>query len=41
MGPASGRAISRGANQGKTKIFFDPETKKVLGVGIVGRGLEI
>ena len=33
---ASGRAIAVGANQGKTKILFDPETKKVLGVGIVG-----
>ena len=27
-----------GANQGKTKILFDPETKQVLGVGIVGPG---
>jgi len=35
---ASGRAISMGANQGKTKILFDSETKKVLGVGIVGPG---
>ena len=35
---ASGRAISMDANQGKTKILFDPETKKVLGVGIVGPG---
>ena len=33
---ASGRAIAVGANQGKTKILFDPDTKKVLGVGIVG-----
>jgi len=33
---ASGRAIAVGANQGKTKILFDPETKKVLGLGIVG-----
>lgn len=33
---ASGRAIAMGANQGKTKILFDPETKQVLGVGIVG-----
>ena len=33
---ASGRAIAVGANQGKTKILFDAETKKVLGVGIVG-----
>ena len=33
---ASGRAISMSADEGKTKILFDPETKKVLGVGIVG-----
>ena len=33
---ASGKAIAVGANQGKTKILFEPETKKVLGVGIVG-----
>ena len=25
-----------GINQGKTKILFDPETKQVLGMGIVG-----
>ena len=33
---ASGRAIAVGANQGKTKIIFDDESKTVLGVGIVG-----
>lgn len=33
---ASGRAIAVGANQGKTKIIFDNESKTVLGVGIVG-----
>ena len=33
---ASGRAIAMGANQGKTKILFDPDSKRVLGVGIVG-----
>ena len=33
---ASGRAIAMGANQGKTKILFDEESKTVLGVGIVG-----
>jgi len=33
---ASGKAIAMGANQGKTKILFDPESKQVLGVGIVG-----
>ena len=35
---ASGKALAMGANQGKTKIIFDPETKQVLGVGIVGPG---
>jgi len=35
---ASGKAIAMGANQGKTKILFDPDTKQVLGVGIVGPG---
>ena len=35
---ASGKAIAMGANQGKTKILFDPETSQVLGVGIVGPG---
>ena len=35
---ASGKAIALGANQGKTKILFDPETKQALGVGIVGPG---
>jgi|TARA_B100001750_G_scaffold242871_1_gene257045 dihydrolipoamide dehydrogenase len=35
---ASGKANIMGANQGKTKILFDPETKQVLGVGIVGYG---
>ena len=33
---ASGRAIAVGANQGKTKILFDDDSKTVLGVGIVG-----
>tara|TARA_Y100000590_G_scaffold47809_1_gene50709 strand:+ start:1679 stop:3097 length:1419 start_codon:yes stop_codon:yes gene_type:complete len=35
---ASGKAIALGANQGKTKILFDPETKQAMGVGIVGPG---
>ena len=35
---ASGKALVIGANQGKTKILFDPKTKQVLGVGIVGPG---
>lgn len=33
---ASGRAIAVGKPEGKTKILFDPETKVVLGAGIVG-----
>ena len=33
---ASGKAIILNAVQGKTKILFDPETKRVIGVGIVG-----
>ena len=35
---ASGRAIAIGANQGKTKILFDPDTKQILGVAVVGPG---
>ena len=35
---ASGKALAIGANKGKTKILFDPETKQILGVGIVGPG---
>ncbi len=35
---ASGRAIAIGSSFGKTKILFSPETRKVLGVGIVGAG---
>ncbi len=34
---ASGRAMSMGANRGMTKILIDPETQRVLGMGIVGR----
>ena len=33
---ASGKSLAIGRNEGKTKILFDPETKRVLGVGIVG-----
>ncbi len=33
---ASGRSLAIGRNEGKTKILFDPETKRTLGVGIVG-----
>ena len=35
---ASGRAQAVGATQGKTKILFDQETKKILGLGMVGSG---
>jgi dihydrolipoamide dehydrogenase len=35
---ASGRAQTIGRTDGLTKIIFDPETKQVLGVGIVGSG---
>ncbi len=34
---ASGRNLSMGSNSGLTKILFDPESKKILGAGIVGR----
>ena len=33
---ASGKAIILGANQGKTKILYDQENKKIIGAGIVG-----
>ena len=35
---ASGKALIVNASQGKTKILFNPKTKRVLGVGIVGPG---
>ena len=35
---ASGRAQSLGRTEGLTKILFDPETERVLGIGIVGPG---
>ena len=35
---ASGRAISQGRNDGLTKLIIDPDTERVLGVGIVGPG---
>jgi dihydrolipoamide dehydrogenase len=35
---ASGRAATLGAHDGLTKVIFDPDTERVLGVGIVGRG---
>lgn len=34
---ASGRATSMGISTGVTKVLIDPETERVLGVGIVGR----
>ncbi len=34
---ASGRAVSMGVPQGITKVIIDPESGRVLGVGIVGR----
>jgi len=33
---ASGRSLAMGRNEGRTKILFDPDTKRTLGVGIVG-----
>ncbi len=34
----SGRAVSLGRSDGMTKLVYDPDTKLVLGVGIVGAG---
>ncbi len=34
---ASGRAVSMGVAFGMTKMIIDPDTQRVLGVGIVGR----
>jgi len=33
---ASGRALSTGRSDGSTKILYDPDTRRVLGGGIVG-----
>jgi len=33
---ASGRSLTIGRTEGRTKILFDPDSKRVLGVGIVG-----
>ena len=33
---ASGRSLSMGRNEGITKIIYDPETKQILGAGMVG-----
>jgi dihydrolipoamide dehydrogenase len=35
---ASGRAQAVGATAGMTKLLFDPETERILGVGLVGSG---
>lgn len=37
---ASGRALTMGSRQGLTKIVFEAETERVLGVGIVGSHAE-
>jgi dihydrolipoamide dehydrogenase len=34
---SSGRAVSMGAGKGMTKMLIDPDTGRILGVGIVGR----
>ncbi len=33
---ASGRSLALGRNEGKTKLLFDPETKRLLGAAMVG-----
>jgi len=33
---ASGRSLSMGRNEGVTKVLYDPESKRLLGAGIVG-----
>jgi dihydrolipoamide dehydrogenase len=35
---ASGRALSLGRDEGMTKILFEPDTRRLLGAGIVGTG---
>lgn len=35
---ASGRALTLGRGEGLTKVIVDPDTERVLGVGIVGPG---
>ena len=35
---ASGRALSMGRSEGLTKLLVDPDSRRVLGVGIVGTG---
>ena len=36
--PASGRAIAIDRVDGMTKLLIEPETERILGVGIVGSG---
>ncbi len=33
---ASGRSLSMGRNEGVTKVIYDPESKRLLGAGMVG-----
>ncbi len=33
---ASGRALTMGREEGLTKVLYDPQTKRILGAGIVG-----
>jgi len=33
---ASGRSLSMGRSEGMTKVIYDPETKQILGAGMVG-----
>ena len=35
---ASGKAAILGASEGKTKLLFDSDTERILGIGIVGPG---
>lgn len=35
---ASGRSLSMGRDDGLTKLILDPDTKRILGAGIVGQG---
>jgi dihydrolipoamide dehydrogenase len=36
----SSRAVTMGAEEGMTKMIFDPETERILGMGITGRHTE-
>jgi dihydrolipoamide dehydrogenase len=35
---ASGRALTKGAPEGVTKLVVEPSTERILGIGITGRG---